>query len=79
MDFTKLDFGKEAVMLRCRSCKAIYHDICVDCTYRKGGKIVEDRERYEDTLSGFCKMMARDTMAETLQWMRSYNNPNLRR
>jgi len=70
---------KELVMKKCRKCKREYYNDCIDCSYRNGGTLRERGEWNEDTLHGFSRMMARDEMAETLGWMRDYNNPNLRR
>lgn len=75
---SELPFPKEMVMFKCGKCKSLYHDICIDCSYRNGGTLRERGEWNEDTLHGFSRMMARDEMAETLSWMRGYNNPNLR-
>ena len=76
---SKLPLPRESVMKKCRKCKREHYNHCIDCSYRNGGRLVERREWHEDTVSGFSRMMARDEMAETLGWMRGYNNPNLRR
>jgi hypothetical protein len=66
-----LNVGHDVLMKRCKKCGREYYADCIDCSFRQGGKIV-DEERHEPDL---CEQMASLTtdagyrLANALHWM----------
>jgi hypothetical protein len=66
---TLLNFG-DAIMRKCKTCGRPFYGSCIDCSFRNGGKIVEDRETQSDLLHEMHMNLHRDYLENALEWMR---------